>query len=539
MKVHLLYPGRDFDWAAGLPAGHEDLTSDLELATLLDAMAAGDKYLREVSAKVLFNWLEDPEEIRYRQRVLADCLAQPDVIRQMYTVAAGALTDNRGLFAGYGGTYQNPSSNLSGAVSYLESYVARLRQLRQITDQHAGKFRSDGLRALFATVEHELDDAYFEEVGDHLKQLRFGAGVLISARLDRDNSGIDFVLRAPAVTRRRWTELLGLGPRSAYSFTLPPRDEAGGQILSDLTGRGINLVANAAAQSAYHIGSYFTMLKAELGFYVSCLNLAGRLAAKGAPVTVPDPAKPSSLTFSCTDLRDACLEIQSPDPVTGNDVQADGKPLVIITGANSGGKSTFLRSVGVAQLMMQCGMFVTAGSYQADVALGLFTHFIREEDPGMSSGRLDDELKRMSAVAARIGPHALMLFNESFAGTNEREGSEIGYQVVRALLDNQVKVLFVTHRYEFADRFRREHADSTLFLRPTASPTAAAPTSSPSTAPSRPASGKTSTTGSAAGWKKTKPSPPLPAKPSGTVNPAPETEPPANSPRGAPSSGPA
>jgi DNA mismatch repair ATPase MutS len=115
--------------------------------------------------------------------------------------------------------------------------------------------------------------------------------------------------------------------------------------------------------------------------------------------------------------------------------------------------------------MMQCGMFVTAGSYQADVALGLFTHFIREEDSGMTSGRLDDELKRMSAVAAQIGPHALMLFNESFAGTNEHEGSEIGYQVVRALLDNQVKVLFVTHRYEFADRFRREHADSTLFLR--------------------------------------------------------------------------
>jgi hypothetical protein len=465
MKVRLLNPGRDFDWAAGLPAGHEELTTDLELGTLLDAMAAGDKYLREVCAKVLFNCLEDPEEIRYRQGVLADCLAQPDVIRQMYTVAAGALTDKRGLFTGYGGTYQNPSSNLSGAVSYLEAYVARLRQLRQITDEHAGKFRSDGLRALFATVEHELDDAYFEEVGDHLKQLRFRSGVLISARLDRDNSGIDFVLRAPAATRRRWTELLGLGPRSAYSFTIPPRDEAGGQILSDMTGRGINLVANAAAQSADHIGSYFTMLKAELGFYVSCLNLADRLAAKGAPVTVPDPAKPSSLTFSCADLRDACLELQSPGPVVGNDVQADGKPLIIITGANSGGKSTFLRGVGVAQLMMQCGMFVSAGSYQADVALGLFTHFIRAEDSGMTSGRLDDELKRMSAVAAQIGPHALMLFNESFAGTNEHEGSEIGYQVVRALLDNQIRVLFVTHRYEFADRFRREHADSSLFLR--------------------------------------------------------------------------
>ena len=149
----------------------------------------------------------------------------------------------------------------------------------------------------------------------------------------------------------------------------------------------------------------------------------------------------------------------------GNDVQADGKPLVIITGANSGGKSTFLRSAGVAQLMMQCGLFVTAESYRANVTSGIFTHFIREEDAGMTSGRLDDELRRMSVIAGQIRPHCLMLFNESFAGTNEREGSEIGDQIVRALLDAGITVFFVTHRYEFADRFRRQHAYPALFLR--------------------------------------------------------------------------
>jgi DNA mismatch repair ATPase MutS len=58
-----------------------------------------------------------------------------------------------------------------------------------------------------------------------------------------------------------------------------------------------------------------------------------------------------------------------------------------------------------------------------------------------------------------------VLFNESFAGTNEREGSEIGRQVVRALLDAQVRMLFVSHRFDFADSFRRHYADSTLFLR--------------------------------------------------------------------------
>jgi DNA mismatch repair ATPase MutS len=58
-----------------------------------------------------------------------------------------------------------------------------------------------------------------------------------------------------------------------------------------------------------------------------------------------------------------------------------------------------------------------------------------------------------------------MLFNESFAGTNEREGSEIGYQIVRALLEAEITVFFVTHRFDFADRFHRQNARSTLFLR--------------------------------------------------------------------------
>ena len=465
MKVYLLHRDRDFDFGADLPSWHEDLSQDLELTTLRSAMADGDRFLFDVSGQVLLTWLTDIDAIRYRQRVLADCLAQPEVIRAMYAVAVAALQDRRSLFASYGGSYQSPPSNLSGAVGHLEAYVARLRQLRKLVDDHGAAFGSDGMRTLCATLQRELSDDYFGEVGQHLKQLRFHPGVLISAQLGRDNSGIGFVLRDPGDTRRWWKDRLPIGPRSAYSFSIPPRDEAGGQILEDLTSRGLNLVANAAAQSADHIKSYFTVLRAELGFYVGCLNLADRLAARNVPVSVPTPEEASPPELSCTDLRDPCLALQSDAAVVGNDVRADGKPLVIITGANSGGKSTFLRSVGLAQLMMQCGLFVTARSYRASVSHGIFTHFIREEDPSMSSGRLDEELKRMSTIADQIRPHCLMLFNESFAGTNEREGSEIGYQVVRALLEAQITVFFVSHRFEFAERFRRQQPGSTLFLR--------------------------------------------------------------------------
>jgi len=119
MKAYLLHAGRGFDFTAGLPAGHQDLIQDLELATLLRAMAAGDKFLYKVSAKVLLASLDDPDAILYRQRVLADCLAHPEVIRQMYAVAADALEDKRHLWlGGYGGSYQtrHPTSPARSAT---------------------------------------------------------------------------------------------------------------------------------------------------------------------------------------------------------------------------------------------------------------------------------------------------------------------------------------------------------------------------------------------------------------------------------------
>ncbi len=461
MKAHLLYAGRDFDFAAELPANHADLIQDLELGTVLQTMAARDKFLLDISTRVMLASLDDPDDIRYRQQILADCIAEPEIIRQMYGIALGALQDKRGVW-GYWAS-QRPTGILSGAVGQLEVLVVRLRELRQLADDQAGKFRSAGLVTLLQSLQRDLDDEYLDTVSSHLRQLRFRGGELISARLGRDNSGIDFVLRS-GITRRGWKERVGIEPRSVYSFSIAPRDDAGAQALEAIADRGINLVANAAAQSADHVSSYFTMLRAELGFYVGCLNLHAALAARNQPLTFPvvEPASPP--TFSCADLRDASLALRT-DRVVGNDVDADGKSLVVITGANSGGKSTFLRSAGLAQLMMQCGMFVTASAVRASVCRQVFTHFIREEDPNMVSGRLDEELKRMSAIADQIGPGSLILFNESFAATNEREGSEIARQVVRALLEAGMKVFFVTHQFDFADSFRRQRPGDALFLR--------------------------------------------------------------------------
>jgi DNA mismatch repair ATPase MutS len=114
---------------------------------------------------------------------------------------------------------------------------------------------------------------------------------------------------------------------------------------------------------------------------------------------------------------------------------------------------------------MQAGMFVGARSFRAGVVNGLFTHYKREEDVTMEGGKLDEELGRMSEIAGQITRHSILLCNESFASTNEREGSEIARQVVRAMLRKQIKVFFVTHMYDLGHSFYTQRLGNALFLR--------------------------------------------------------------------------
>ena len=59
----------------------------------------------------------------------------------------------------------------------------------------------------------------------------------------------------------------------------------------------------------------------------------------------------------------------------------------------------------------------------------------------------------------------MVLFNESFAATNEREGSEIARQIVSALLEKRIKVFYVTHLYDFAHVFYDKGMENVIFLR--------------------------------------------------------------------------
>lgn len=462
MKVFLLHKEQDFNAEQPFPPNEETLRQDLELSTLFQAMAQGDNYILGMVEKVILVGTDDLDTIRYRQAILKDCLKHPEVVRQIYQIPIEAIENRQRHWLGIFSVY--PGGILASAVELMEMFVGLLQKLKQIADQHAGGFESEGFRRFFAMIQEELGEDYFEAVRAHLGRLKFEDGVMLSAELGEGNEARNYVLRKTPEKPTWLKRVFGQQPVS-YTFSIHPRDDAGARALENLRNRGINLVANALAQSTDHIDNFLKRLRAELAFYIGCLNLAEQLAQLGTAICFPEPAGLDERKLRFTGLYDICLALTMKQKIVGNDVSADGKELFIITGANQGGKSTALRSIGLAQLMMQAGMFVPAEAFSANLCSGLFTHSKRKEDASMKSGKLDEELSRMSFIADHIRPNGMILFNESFAATNEREGSEIARQITRALLERRIKVFFVTHQYDFAHGFYAQKMDNALFLR--------------------------------------------------------------------------
>jgi hypothetical protein len=452
MKVRLLHPEHDADLTSHLPWQIDALiTDDLELNRIYDAMAAGDKFLLETAKAVLPQMITDPAVITHRQQVLADTLANHSLVQQIHAIAAGVdgIELRHKVFLG-GLKSKDPAAILRRSVRIMELLTNTLRELRNLI-------------ALSAMLAQQIPDTYLTLVGDYLSEFQLPRGVLLSSRLGAGNDAERHVLHQPP--RRTWLGRLTDTPSEGYEFTVDADDVLGAEALTKLAGRAINDIANTVTQSAEHLRHFFSRLRLESAFYLACANLHRALARRNVPTCFPVPTPTEPHRFDCADLRDVGLCLATSNNIQGTTIEADRKALTVITGANGGGKSTFLRSVGTAQLMMQAGMFVTAQAFTANVRSGIFTHFTREEDATLTHGKLEEELTRMSTLVDQINPASLLLFNESFASTNELEGSQIALQIIDAMVDSGVKVLLVTHLYDLARSLHARHDTTQLFLR--------------------------------------------------------------------------
>ena len=461
MNVFLLFRDRNFDWKKNLPYNEQELLHDLDLDVILKVMSAGDSYIYSVAKAVILCGEMDTATIRYRQEVLNDCISMYPQVRDLYHIVVKTIETVKKDFWLTG---NRPLIHLSTSTSIMRILFNALRDLRHIADFYSKQFKSEGFRSLLAMLRTEFSDEYIRNVENHLDELEFNNGVLATARLGMGNIGADYRLHKRREGRRDVKRILS-GKRDQYVFTIDPRDYNSSQSLSALRDKVIGNATLMLSESVSHVLGFFNDFRGELGFYIGCLNLHDQLNRNGLQFCMPLPYELNSNMFSFTGLYDISLALRLGGRIVANDLDARNRKLIIISGANRGGKSTFLRSIGLAQLMMQCGMFVAAGSYECEVSDGIFTHFKKEEDAEMRMGKLDEELKRFSDIVDHLNHGSMLLLNESFASTDNSNGAEIASQALGGLMEYGIKILFVTHNNEAADRFYRKNPADAEFLR--------------------------------------------------------------------------
>ena len=460
MRPGLLWRDGDLDLVA-LPPARPALVADLGLERLYATMAREDPFVLEAVSTIVPAPLISPEAVRYRQAVVRDVIAGPAAARDLYRIATHAVETERTT---WGAGLRSPELAMRRSVGVLSALLDDLRALRSIVERDGPAWTSEGLTSFAATVRAAIDDGFLARAAELLTSPD-ARTVIASARIGEGNRGVDYVLRRTPDGTRRLRDRVAARARSGLVVDVTLRDQNALNALGELRAQALASTGAAVADATAQVLGFFRRLRLELAFMVGCVNLHETLDGRGVSTCLPVLAGASEQAFEALDLVDAGLALATTGRLVGNDVHADGRGLVVVTGANGGGKSTLLRAVGLAQVMLGAGMFVAARELRAAPRANVLTHFTREEEAGLDAGRLEAELRRLSALIDDARPASLVLLNESLSSTNERDGSVIAAEVVTALADAGATVWYVTHLHELARSIEAMGRADTLFLR--------------------------------------------------------------------------
>ena len=189
----------------------------------------------------------------------------------------------------------------------------------------------------------------------------------------------------------------------------------------------------------------------EVSFYIRYIDLMTSLGARGFRFTYPFVGEDERLSLA--GIYDLALAVRSSDAsmVVPNDLcLRDDESGACITGANQGGKTTFLRAMGQAAFLASLGMPVAAQSAQVPLFQRFFTHFSREEEKGTANGRLRQELLALKHLLCWAGKGSLYMLNEMFSSTSARDACGMTVRVISRAVESGAEVLCVTHVPEAA-----------------------------------------------------------------------------------------
>lgn len=430
--------------------------SDLNLDQILGSIVKGQEEQDLITA-LFHQGLRDPDTVHYRHEVFKD-LEDPDLFKhvQQFSERMRQVRSHLSQVEKMEVHHQRQGWFLDAAALYCEA-VSSLHDALEV-----GTLGSRGLLAFreFLT-EYMASPAFTTLVDDTrdcrkvLEDIRYcirirGRRVDVS-RYEGEGDYSSEVL----ATFERFKQG-GVKDYRAVYRTWPAMNYVGSQILelvARLFSKEFSALDEYCRQHGYFLDETVRRFERGLQFYLTYMDYIAPLRTAGLIFCYPEVTT-SAKDIWAIDTFDLALAKKLTAqriPVVFNEFHLAGdERILVVSGPNQGGKTTFARTFGQLHHLASIGYPVPGTDARLFLCDRLLTHFEREEDLSRMRGQLEDDIARVREILQSATSDSIVIMNESFASTTLRDGFFLGQKVLQKVMALDLLCVYVTFIDELA-----------------------------------------------------------------------------------------
>ena len=411
----------------------------------------------------------DIDTILFRQEMMKDFLDMPGLLSELY--------DHLSRFDQFRFQFENELTKASRLYYLIDLLLVVEASVMCLEDLHGTlhyyPIKAPGLLQLKKDVETMMATKHYVQMKKDMKAIRYIFRQIKSVEVSVNmNTGMrpyeaqitkvnEHGYRFPEAFRKVSDALemndRFLGRRTRHYVPVFPVDRVNLDLLEEVEyalrdHKGA--IKDFLAQYNKIDATPFIRLHEEITFYMASYDLVDTMTQGGLyicwPKLLPMTSKSSeviggyNLHLGKRLIKEGMVTTLKPvDFMLDND-----NGVVVLTGSNRGGKTTFTQMMGQVQFLAQMGLPVPAKKATVSLVDRIVTHFPKLEKESVDYGRFGKACEDFSKFYEQMTSHSLLLMNESFSGTSHLESLEIASEVVRALCHLRVRCIYNTHLHE-------------------------------------------------------------------------------------------
>ena len=428
---------------------------DLNLNQVIDAIVAGRE---EYNLKPFFyTFLSDIDAIEYRHEIMKD-LENGTLFEYVksFSEKMGAMRTHFDLSDKLYYKYQKERMFLDAISIYCEAVNSLVHDLSLV------ELKSRGFSAFRAYLAHYAESNSFKslqaETQQLIENLRSVKYCLIikgnSITVRKYESEIDYSGEVEK-TFEKFKQGAGKDYLAEYSDSLNMNHVEAGvlDLVAQLYPDIFASLDDYCAQNADYLDETLRVFDREVQFHLACSEYVAGFRRAGLQCCYPQISKESKEVFDYEgfDFALAHKLINENAPVVCNDFYLkDTERILVVTGPNQGGKTTFARTFGQLHYMASIGCPVAGTKARLFLFDRIFTHFEKEENLNNLRGKLQDDLVRIYDILNQATPNSIILMNEIFTSTTLKDAVFLGKKVMEEIIQLDLLGVFVTFIDELA-----------------------------------------------------------------------------------------